>query len=522
MARSRLLSIFLLKQLDVLLNYHLDISWYTVIETGTMARFLSDTMQVVSNYLSAGFGHHKTSEEREHTQVVSRTTGEPDDPLPCIVASIQSRSTTENPSVTAEIGRTKGGSPLCIPRVLDTSSGNTLRLTPYQNDTMGNRYHSGRSELYQRAHRPGISIHPTQYGSSQRGCGQAEFSIAGIRHDGISITGIKFRQHQHFLKSENKRRQADRKLQSAQCEISRLQARLEGFTEPPVPPIRVIADPESQTLESIHDDVYYSMKFLEIRTKIREWVVQSFFTRGSNPVDNLFNLDERELNFMGLAKLQPGLDLLESPVLICGSVRVPYLPDSKTLRYLIQAYVATILHKHVLGPFLPGMLESTIETLMGEWMNECSFRDRIKWKLNTVELITKTTFYNEKVTKITQRVALDIVRCLAPLGKSGFNIEGRARALGKIFTAAASIILELRQEPNDFEVPYLGRGTCCTGMPVSDAEGKISDEDLQCKRAGNEFILQLVIFPPLVRTASQDLERAVLANAQVLAEEALL
>jgi len=123
---------------------------------------------------------------------------------------------------------------------------------------------------------------------------------------------------------------------------------------------------------------------------------------------------------------------------------------------------------------------------------------------------------------MTQRLTLDIVRCLAPLGKHPFNIEGRARALGKIFSTAASLVLELRQEPYDFRVPHFGRGTCCTGMPVSDAEGKISDEDLQHLKGGNEFILQLVIFPPLVRAASQDLDEAVLATAHVLVEEALL
>ncbi|KAF8436716.1 hypothetical protein BGX38DRAFT_1213707 [Terfezia claveryi] len=489
-----------------LLNYH-----WILIETGTMAHHLSAAVLAVSNFLSA----YKTPKEREHTQVISRTTGEPEDPLPeCTVA----KSTTKNSSVMTEIGWTKGGS---IPRVLDTPSGNSLHLSSYQNGTMGVSYNSGRPELFQRAHMPGISTQPTQDGSSQRGCGPAESPITGIRHHGLSSI-TKFRiQHQHIFKFEKQLRQADRKLKSAQFEISRLQARLESFTEPPVPAIHVIADLEAQN-ESMHDDSYYSMKFLELRIKIREWVVQSFFTRGSNPVDNLFKLDERVLHFMGVAKLQPDLNLLESSVLICGSVRGPYLPDSKTLRYLIQAYVATILHKHVLGPFLPGMPESMIETLMGEWMNECPLRNRVEWKHITVGLITKNTSYDEKVTQIIQRVTLDIVRCLAPLGKCGFNIEGRARALGKIFSVAASIILELRQEPNDFQVPYLGRGTCCTGMPVSDAEGKISDEDLQCKRAGNEFILQLVIFPPLVRTASQDLERAVLANAHVLAEEALL
>lgn len=123
---------------------------------------------------------------------------------------------------------------------------------------------------------------------------------------------------------------------------------------------------------------------------------------------------------------------------------------------------------------------------------------------------------------MTQHLTLDIVRCLAPLGKPQFNIEGRARALGKIFSTATALTLELRKEPYDFSVPHFGKGTCCTGMPVSDAEGKISDEDLQHARAGNEFILQLVIFPPLIRAGAQDLDKAVLANAQVLAEEGLL
>jgi len=104
------------------------------------------------------------------------------------------------------------------------------------------------------------------------------------------------------------------------------------------------------------------MKFVELRTKIREWVVQSFFARGSNPVENLSRLDMRERQSLceriGVAKVHPG----------------PKLPDSKTLRYLIQAYIATTLQKHVLSPFLPGMSESTggcIGDIMGEWVDEC-------------------------------------------------------------------------------------------------------------------------------------------------------
>jgi len=137
-------------------------------------------------------------------------------------------------------------------------------------------------------------------------------------------------------------------------------------------------------------------------------------------------------------------------------------------------------------------------------------------------LITKSPSYAGKVAQRTRRLTVDIVSCLAPLGKHQFSIDGRARALGKIFNTAASLVFELRQEPYDFQVPHLGSGAYCTGAPVSDAEGRISDADLQRPCAGNEFILQLVIFPPLVRVASQELGEAVLANAQVLAEVALL
>jgi len=139
-----------------------------------------------------------------------------------------------------------------------------------------------------------------------------------------------------------------------------------------VPPIPVIADQDTQSHESVHDDLYYSMRFVELRTKIREWVVQSFFTRGSNPVDSLPKLDERELLSLGIAEVHPSPYLLENSVPVCGPASGPCLPDSKTLRYLIQAYVATILHKHVLGPFLPGMPESIIDNLMGEWMDDCN------------------------------------------------------------------------------------------------------------------------------------------------------
>lgn len=116
---------------------------------------------------------------------------------------------------------------------------------------------------------------------------------------------------------------------------------------------------EDYVPESKRDDRYFITKFDEIKIKIREWVVQSFFKPGVSPTIGFTR--SRDIPQEFFAKLFKGASNIWPN---------PRLVDAKLLRCFVQAYVADIVNEFAFNPYLPVECGKCIPELE-QWMQGC-------------------------------------------------------------------------------------------------------------------------------------------------------
>lgn len=125
--------------------------------------------------------------------------------------------------------------------------------------------------------------------------------------------------------------------------------------------------------EGTRDDHYFSIKFNEIRIRIREWVVLTFFKPGVNPAEGFRNLSPAARDeifrrvFKGVPNVNTDLDHI----------------DSKMVRCILQAYIADAVNDFAFKPYVPGIEIGENIPKLEERMNGChgrySFMDISKY-----------------------------------------------------------------------------------------------------------------------------------------------
>ncbi|KAF8464494.1 hypothetical protein BDZ91DRAFT_257863 [Kalaharituber pfeilii] len=261
------------------------------------------------------------------------------------------------------------------------------------------------------------------------------------------------------------------------------------------------------------DDLYFANKFKDLRTGIREWVAATFFKRGVDPVTGFSKLSQ-DVRQDIWSKIFNGM----------SNVRIPPEDlDAKMVRCFIQAYIAAKLNEFTFNTYLPGCeVAGSIPKLMDE-MKGRQLTDIYSWKQSTLKLIMDKEKYTQSIEQKVQSITSDLVKALEPLhhltvsatsSAAIFKPRRSARNLSAVFKSAAELVLELRNEPFTFltEVCIPGELCCSSKWPVSDADGKVPDEELQ---QGQQRIC-FTLFPHLIREGCGEVQTVILVKAAIV------
>lgn len=261
-----------------------------------------------------------------------------------------------------------------------------------------------------------------------------------------------------------------------------------------------IAKLSNQRPDSKRDDHYFEQHFSQLFRSIQSWVLQYYSTVNPKLEDSTsLHPIIQEFLTTTVTDGQEGLAILQTEPL-----------------YTIQAYIMSQIASHILRPVLLGLVEDGYERLYGVIAPCASAEELIKWRISTINIISRGEEFSNAVAAKAEQVANELVASLdtlLPDSTSQYKPAPRTRKLKVIVEQAAKLALEVQQEPSAVSYQDFGPATTCVASCVSDVKGLTNEEELQAMGA----LVRLTVYPAVVRTPYSEQEGVVLVKAKVLA-----